>query len=117
MNKIKHRQRRHGDPNSDSIHHGFHRPYWKHAHHDWRLTGCGKTRRKTIAAKGKHYYDHESGPWINVVRGQKSFFRNLLIVAVSLMLVAAFIYVMSDDLAWRPRRTQPQQPYSGFVGK
>ena len=51
---------------------------------DWRkvkdgdLTGCGKTRRKTIAAKGKHYYDHESGSWINVVRGQKSFFRNLL---------------------------------------
>ncbi len=43
------------------------------------LTGCGKTRRKTIAAKGMHYYDHESGPWINVVRGQKSFFRNLLI--------------------------------------
>ena len=42
------------------------------------LTGCGKTRRKTIAAKGKHYYDHESGSWINVVRGQKSFFRNLL---------------------------------------
>ena len=42
------------------------------------LAGCGKTRRKTIAAKGKHYYDHESGSWINVVRGQKSFFRNLL---------------------------------------
>ena len=21
----------------DSDNHGFHRPYWKHAHHDWRL--------------------------------------------------------------------------------
>jgi hypothetical protein len=35
MNRIKHRE--HGSPDNDSIHHGFHRPYWKHAHHDWRL--------------------------------------------------------------------------------
>src|ERR1019366_2047510 len=26
---------RHGDSDSDPV--GFHRPYWKHAHHDWRL--------------------------------------------------------------------------------
>ena len=26
----------------------------------------------------KHYYDHESASWINVVKGQKHFFRNLL---------------------------------------
>jgi hypothetical protein len=25
----------HGDSDSDPV--GFHRPYWKHAHHDWRL--------------------------------------------------------------------------------
>jgi hypothetical protein len=75
MNKIKHSHHRHGDPDSDSIQHGFHRPYWKHAHHDWRL-----------------------------------------VVAVVLMLVAAIIYVMSDDLAWRPR-SQRQQPLSGAVKK
>jgi hypothetical protein len=39
-----------------------------------------------------------------------------LIVAVSLMLVAVFVYVMSDDLAWRPRN-QSQQPLSGAVVK
>jgi len=60
---------------SSSAHHGFHRPYWKHAHHDWRL-----------------------------------------VVAVLLMLVAVFIYVMSDDLALRPR-SQPQQSLSGAVRK
>jgi hypothetical protein len=37
-------------------------------------------------------------------------------VALFLMLVAMLIYVMSDDLAWRPR-SQPQQPLSGAVGK
>lgn len=42
------------------------------------LAGCGKTRRKTISAKSNHYYDHESALWINHVRGQKPFFRNLL---------------------------------------
>jgi hypothetical protein len=42
------------------------------------LTGCGKTRRKTISAKSNHYYDHENASWINVVRDQKHFFRNLL---------------------------------------
>jgi hypothetical protein len=39
----------------------------------WSLAGCGKTRRKTISVKCKHYYDHESASWINVVRGQKTF--------------------------------------------
>jgi hypothetical protein len=37
-------------------------------------------------------------------------------VAVFLMFAAMMIYVMSDDLAWRPRR-QVQQPVSGAVGK
>jgi hypothetical protein len=37
MNKLKHHHHRHEGPDSDSVHHGFHRPYWKHAHHDWRL--------------------------------------------------------------------------------
>jgi hypothetical protein len=36
--------------------------------------------------------------------------------AMFLMLAAIIIYVMSDDLAWRPRN-QPQQPVSGAVGK
>jgi hypothetical protein len=75
MNKIKHNRHQRGSPDSDSVHHGFHRPYWKHAHHDWRL-----------------------------------------IVAVLLMLVAVFIYVMSDNLAWRPRN-QSQRPHSGAVVK
>ena len=33
-----------------------------------------------------------------------------------LMLVAIIIYVMSYDLAWRPR-SQLQQPLSGAIGK
>ena len=37
-------------------------------------------------------------------------------VAVILMFAAMIIYVMSDDLALRPR-SQPQQPLSGAVGK
>jgi hypothetical protein len=37
-------------------------------------------------------------------------------VAVSLMLAAMIIYVMSDDFVWLPR-SQPQQPLSGAVGK
>jgi hypothetical protein len=65
----------HADPHKEHDPHGFHRPYWKHAHHDWRL-------------------------W----------------VAVSLMLVAIFTYVMSDDLAWRPR-SQPHQVLSGTAEK
>ena len=73
MAKTKLGHHQHIDHDSDN--HGFHRPYWKHAHHDWRL-----------------------------------------IVAVSLMLVAVFVYVMSDDLAWRPRN-QSQQPLSGAVVK
>ena len=59
----------------DCNNHGFHRPYWKHAHRDWRL-------------------------W----------------VAVVLMLVAIFTYVMTDDLARRPRN-QMHQPASGAVLK
>ena len=74
MNKTNQSQHRHG-PDSDGIHHGFHRPYWKHAHHDWRL-----------------------------------------VLAVLLMLGAVTMYVMSYDLAWRPR-SQSQQPASGAVGK
>ena len=74
MNKIKHSHPRHEGLDSDSVPHGFHRPYWKHAHHDWRL-----------------------------------------VVAVSLMLVALAIYVMSDDLAWRPR-SQPQSARPRSVG-
>jgi hypothetical protein len=74
MNKIKHSHHRSEGPDSDSVPHGFHRPYWKHAHHDWRL-------------------------W----------------VAVILMLVALSIYVMSDDLAWRPR-SQPQSARPRSVG-
>jgi hypothetical protein len=35
---------------------------------------------------------------------------------VVLMLAAMFIYVMSDDLAWRPR-VQPTHPISGAVEK
>jgi hypothetical protein len=66
---MKHGRGSQVDPHSEN--HGFHRPYWKHAHHDWRL-------------------------W----------------VAVGLMLVAMFTYVMSDDLAWRPR-SQLRQPASG----
>jgi hypothetical protein len=27
----------HAGPDNQSHPHGFHRPYWKHAHHDWRL--------------------------------------------------------------------------------
>jgi hypothetical protein len=37
-------------------------------------------------------------------------------IAVFAMLAAMIIYVMSDDLALRPR-SQPQQPLSGAVGK
>ncbi len=37
-------------------------------------------------------------------------------VAVFLMFAAMIIYVMSNDLALRPR-SQPQQPLSGAVGK
>jgi hypothetical protein len=75
MNKNNHNHYGQGGPDSESVHHGFHRPYWKHGHHDWRL-----------------------------------------VVAVSLMLVAITIYVMSYDLAWRPR-IQSQQPVSSAVAK
>jgi hypothetical protein len=75
MNKIKRRHHQHAAADGDSAHHGFHRPYWKHAHHDWRL-----------------------------------------VVAVLLMFVAVIIYLMSDDLAWRPR-SRPQPPLSGPVAK
>jgi len=36
--------------------------------------------------------------------------------AVFVMLAAMIIYVMSNDLAWRPR-SQPKQPLSGTIGK
>ncbi len=36
MSKTKHNHHRHEGPDSDNVH-GFHRPYWKSAHHDWRL--------------------------------------------------------------------------------
>jgi len=75
MSKSTHDHHRHDSSDSDSDSYGFHRPYWKHAHHDWRL-------------------------W----------------VAVSLMLIAVATYVMSDDLAWRPR-SQRQQSLSAAVGK
>ena len=73
MAKTKPGHHQHVDPDSEN--HGFHRPYWKHAHHDWRL-------------------------W----------------VALCLMLVAMLTYVMSDDLAWRPR-SGAQQPLVGDVAK
>jgi len=37
MSKRKHRPHDYESPNSDGVNNGFHRPYWKHAHHDWRL--------------------------------------------------------------------------------
>jgi hypothetical protein len=37
-------------------------------------------------------------------------------VGVILMLAAMMIYLMTDDLAWRPR-IQSQQPLSGATGK
>jgi hypothetical protein len=36
MNEPQHSNYPHGNPNSDSAR-GGHRPYWKRAHHDWRL--------------------------------------------------------------------------------
>ena len=36
MNETKHDHEPHGDPNGGSNHPG-HRPYWQHAHRDWRL--------------------------------------------------------------------------------
>ncbi len=72
MSKTKHGLDQHEGPDS-GVNRGFHRPYWKHSHYDWRL-------------------------W----------------VAVSVMLVALLTYVMSDDLAWRPR-SQRQQPFTGAV--
>ena len=37
MSKTKHSHHEYEGPDSDGVNHGFHRPYWKHAHHDWRL--------------------------------------------------------------------------------
>ncbi|MGC1677627.1 MAG: hypothetical protein WA740_08850 [Candidatus Binataceae bacterium] len=37
MNKKKHNHHHHGESEGENDPHGFHRPYWKHAHHDWRL--------------------------------------------------------------------------------
>jgi hypothetical protein len=74
MDESKHSHQRHGWPGRDSSRDGQ-RPYWKHAHRDWRF-------------------------WVGLV----------------FMFAAISIYVMSEDLAWRPR-SQPQQPLSGAVGK
>ena len=79
------------------------------------LTGCGKTRRKTIAAKGKHYYDHESGPWINVVRGQKSFFRNLL-SAEEAAIVELRVGLASAVRDRRNRRSMTQEQLGRLLG-
>jgi hypothetical protein len=37
VSKTKHSHQSYEGPDSDGINHGFHRPYWKHAHRDWRL--------------------------------------------------------------------------------
>ena len=37
MSKTKHGHHEYEGPDSEGVNHGFHRPYWKHAHHDWRL--------------------------------------------------------------------------------
>jgi hypothetical protein len=37
MSKTKHSHHEYEGPDADGVNHGFHRPYWKHAHHDWRL--------------------------------------------------------------------------------
>ena len=56
--------------------------------------------------------DHERRPpyWRRVRRDWKFW------IALSLMLAAMFIYVMSDNLAFRPHR-QVQQSLSGTTGK
>jgi hypothetical protein len=56
--------------------------------------------------------DHEHRPpyWRRVHRDWKFW------IALSLMFAAMAVYVMSDDLALRPRR-QIQQPLSGDVGR
>lgn len=74
MSKTKRSHQQHEGLDNDGANHGFHRPYWKHAHHDWRL-----------------------------------------IVAVSLMLMAVFIYVMSDDLTLWPRGQRQQTPASAVA--
>ena len=37
VRKTKHSHHHFAGPDGESVHRGFHRPYWKHAHHDWRL--------------------------------------------------------------------------------
>jgi hypothetical protein len=56
--------------------------------------------------------DHELRPpyWRRVHRDWKFW------IALSLMLAAMVVYVMSDNLAFRPQR-QIQQPLSGAVGR
>jgi ABC-type Zn2+ transport system substrate-binding protein/surface adhesin len=36
LNEVKNRHHRHEGPDHDRVHHDD-RPYWKHAHHDWRF--------------------------------------------------------------------------------
>jgi hypothetical protein len=55
--------------------------------------------------------DHGHGPyWKRAHRDWRVW------AGVVLMLAAMIIYLMTDDLAWRPR-IQPQPPLSNTVGK
>ena len=60
---------------------------------------------------GEHNHNSEHQPpyWKRAHRDWKFW------MALSLMLAAMIIYVMSDNLAFRPRH-QPQQPLSGAAG-
>jgi len=72
--------------------------------------------------EAKHIHDPHGGPiaghvqqhhrpyWTRVHRDRRVW------VGVVLMLVAMMIYVMTGDLAWRPRN-HSQQPLSGAAGK
>ena len=61
---------------------------------------------------GEPHHDGEHQPhyWKRAHRDWKFW------MALSLMLAAMIIYVMSDNLAFRPRH-QAQQPVSGAAGK
>jgi hypothetical protein len=70
----------------------------------------------------KHSHDQHGGPQSDSVHhDQRPYWKRVhrdwrFWGAVFVMLAAMIIYVMSDDLAWRPR-SQPQHPLSGAVGK
>ena len=66
----------------------------------------------------RHHGEHDHN---NAYQGQRPYWTRAhrdwkFWAALFLMFAAMIIYVMSDDLALRPRR-QPQQPLSGAVGK